>query len=84
MTLPALKSLSPDQYAAFRDVVEALVAADGHVDLFEYTVQAVLLHNLDVHFGRVKPPAVALSRPHAALAFPGHGPLDAGLRRPRR
>ncbi len=58
VTLPALKSLSPDQYAAFREVVEALVAADGQVDLFEYTVQAVLLHNLDVHFGRIRPPAV--------------------------
>jgi Zn-dependent protease with chaperone function len=58
VTLPALKSLSRDQYAAFRDTVEALVAADGKVDLFEYVVQAVLLHNLDVHFNRIKPPAV--------------------------
>ena len=61
VTLPALKSLSRDQYSAFREIVEALVAADAKVDLFEYVVQAVLLHNLDVHFGRIKPPAVRYS-----------------------
>jgi len=58
VTLPALKRLSPDQYGAFRDTVEALVAADGKMDLFEYVVQAVILKYLDVHFGRTKPPAV--------------------------
>jgi hypothetical protein len=61
VTLPALKRLSPDQYVAFRQNVEALVADTGKVDLFEYTVQAVLLHNLDVHFGRIKPTAVRYS-----------------------
>ena len=58
VTLPALKRLSPEQYGAFRDTVEALVAADGKMDLFEYVVQAVLLNNLDLHFERTKPPAV--------------------------
>jgi Zn-dependent protease with chaperone function len=61
VTLPALKRLSPDQYGAFRDTVEALVAADGKMDLFEYVVQAVLLNNLDLHFERTKPPAVRYS-----------------------
>ncbi len=58
VTLPALKSLSRDQYAAFRQNVEALVAADGKMDLFEYMVHTVLLNNLDIHFGRTKPPAI--------------------------
>jgi len=58
VTLPALKRLSPDQYTAFRDRVEALVAADGKMDLFEYVVRAVILKYLDVHFGLSKPPAV--------------------------
>ena len=58
VTLPALKRLSADQYGVFRQTVEALVAADAKIDLFEYVVQAVLLHHLDLQFGRVKPPAI--------------------------
>ncbi len=58
VALPALKKLTGDQYAAFRDNVEALVAADGKMDLFEYAVRTVLLQALDVHFRRAKPPAI--------------------------
>jgi len=52
---PALKQLSAQQYAAFRDHVESLVKADGKMDLFEYTIQAMLLRVLDVHFGLSRP-----------------------------
>ena len=55
MSFPALKRLSAEQYAAFRDNVEALVQADARIDLFEYMVRSLLLRNLDVHFGRAKP-----------------------------
>jgi Zn-dependent protease with chaperone function len=88
VTLPALKRLSRGQYGAFRDAVEALVAADGKMDLFEYVVQAVLLHNLDLHFGRIKPPAARYSAVTpvlgplctvlSTLAYAGQeGPADA-------
>ena len=52
------KRSSPQQYAQFRQVVEALVRADGRVDLFEYCLRTVLFSYLDVHFGLKKPPAV--------------------------
>jgi len=55
---PALRSLCPDQYAAFRRTVEALVAADGKIDLFEYSIRAALLGSLDVHFGLRRPAVV--------------------------
>jgi len=58
LSIPALKKSSPQQYAPFRQVVEALVAADGKVDLFEYSLRTVLVSYLDVHFGLKKPPAV--------------------------
>jgi len=57
-TFPALKALSPQQYDRFRQNVVALIQADGKVDLFEYTVHAMVLRFLDVHFGLAKPPAV--------------------------
>jgi Zn-dependent protease with chaperone function len=58
MAAPALKRLSPAQYAAFRQVVEALTAADGKVDLFEYCLRVVLFGCLDVQFGLRPPPTV--------------------------
>jgi len=58
VALPALKRLAGVQYTAFRESVEALVAADGKMDLFEYLVSGVLLRSLDVHFGRIPAPAV--------------------------
>jgi hypothetical protein len=58
LTVPALKQASPQQYGQFRRAVEALVAAEGHVDLFEYSLRMVLFSYLDVHFGLMKPPAV--------------------------
>jgi Zn-dependent protease with chaperone function len=58
LSIPALKKSSPQQYVRFRQVVETLVAADGKVDLFEYSLRTVLVSYLDVHFGLKKPPAV--------------------------
>ena len=69
LTIPAIKRSSPQQYAQFRHVVEALVQADGHVDLFEYCLGMVLFSYLDVHFGLQKPPAVRY-RTTAAVAQP--------------
>ena len=43
LTVPALKKASPQQYGEFRRVVEALVAAEHRVELFEYCLRIVLL-----------------------------------------
>ena len=82
MTVPALKRLSPSQYAAFRDNVVELVRADGKIELFEYAVHMLLLRQLDVHFGHGKPIAVrhhrlepmlpSLVKVLSALAHEGH------------
>jgi Zn-dependent protease with chaperone function len=88
VTVPALKRLSPDQYTAFRQTVEALVAADGKMDLFEYVVRAVILKYLDVHFGLSQPPTVryraltplvpAMGTVFSTLAYAGQeSPADA-------
>lgn len=69
LAVPALKRISPQQYTAFRQIVEALTAVDGHVDLFEYCLRVVLFGYLDVHFG-LKQPAAARYRSIAAVAQP--------------
>jgi hypothetical protein len=52
LAVPALRTLSRDQYASFRACVEALVGADEAVDLSEYALQRLLMQHLDSHFGK--------------------------------
>ncbi len=55
---PALKQLSGEQYKNFRQNVDVLIRADDKIDLLEYAVQAMLVSQLDVHFGLSRPAAV--------------------------
>jgi hypothetical protein len=61
MALPALRALSPSQYEAFKTNLRALVAADRKIDLFEWTLQRMLVAHLRPHFERVRPPRVRYS-----------------------
>ena len=54
----ALRELSDKQYAAFKANVAALVKADGRVDLFEWSMQRLLLRHLDGHFNPAPDPKV--------------------------
>lgn len=56
LAMPALEALSPDQYRQFRDVVQALIAADQVVSLREWIMQRFVLQQLDINFGLRKPP----------------------------
>ena len=69
MAIPALKRLSPAQYQAFRQIVEALTAADGRIDLFEYCLRVVLFGCLDVQFG-LRPASALRYKSIAAVAQP--------------
>ena len=90
LTIPALKTASPQQYAQFRQVIDVLVHADSQVDVFEYCLRVILFRNLDVHFGLKKPPRIryrsihAVVRPATAilslLAYVGHKNLEAAGR----
>jgi hypothetical protein len=69
LAIPALKRSSPQQYERFHQVVNALVAADGRLDLSEYCMRTLLWSYLDVHFGRKKPATIRY-RTAAAVAQP--------------
>ena len=58
LSVPALKRSSAQQYARFREVVNALVNADGKIDLFEFCLRTMLCSYLDVFFGLKKPTTV--------------------------
>ena len=46
LSLPALRDLSASQYERFQSVVRGLVEADQRIELFEWTLQRILLTHL--------------------------------------
>lgn len=56
--LSSLRQLSSSQYQNFSTIVDHLIAADQKMSLFEYTLKAILLRDLDIHFGMAKPLAI--------------------------
>ena len=50
IAIPTLRHLSREQYAVFRGNVKKLVEADGQINLFEYTLQNILVRHLDLYF----------------------------------
>ncbi|MEI8311765.1 MAG: M48 family metallopeptidase, partial [Verrucomicrobiota bacterium] len=59
IAIPTLRHLSHEQYAVFRDNVKKLVEADGQIQLFEYTLQKILVRHLDLYFTNSTGNAVA-------------------------
>ena len=50
LALPALRSLTSDQYRQLQSTVEALTAADGKMNVFEFTLRYLLLRHLAPRF----------------------------------
>ena len=48
LTPPALRQLSPEDLSRFLSTLDELVHADGRVSLFEFALQKVLTHHLDL------------------------------------
>jgi len=59
IALPALRELTPAQEEAFRQNVVAIVQADNQIDLFEWSLHRILLHDLDADRRRARASAVA-------------------------
>jgi len=58
LAIPALRELSATQYQAFKDNVGAMIAADRKIDVFEWTLQRLLLQHLAPTFEAVRPTRV--------------------------
>ena len=50
LALPGLRQLSPAQYRQFTKAAQALIEADGEIDLFEYVLQKIVRRHLDGQF----------------------------------
>lgn len=51
---PLLKTASADEYRVFRAIVLKLCATDGVLDLFEYTLQASTIREMDLYYRLAK------------------------------
>ena len=60
LAIPALRVLSPSQYAVFRENVNGLVAADKKIDLFEWVLQKIVLRHLEPHFTTARQPRASV------------------------
>jgi hypothetical protein len=90
IALPALRRLTMEQYRRFKQNVAVLVEADEGIDLFEWSLQRILLHDLEAHHEGVKPPrvryrSVASVQPQcevllSMLAYAGHRDPQAAAR----
>lgn len=56
LALPALRDLSASQYECFQGLVQDLAQADQRIDLFEWTLQRILLTHLAPNFEGVHRP----------------------------
>jgi Zn-dependent protease with chaperone function len=89
LALPALRRLSPEQYASFRALLGELARADERLSLFEYALHKVLVRHLDPVHSRHQPPRADIHslRSHgpecsvllSALAHAGHAGEDAAV-----
>ncbi len=55
LALPSLRRLTPAEYGRFSHLLQALIEADGQVDLFEFMLQKVVRRHLDLFFRRSAP-----------------------------
>jgi Zn-dependent protease with chaperone function len=51
IAIPALRTLTTDEYQRFKRNVLMLIRADEQLDLFEWALQRLVLHGLDEHHG---------------------------------
>jgi hypothetical protein len=56
LMLPALRGQSREQFASFRDNVQAIVQADATETLFEWVLQRLLILQIEQHADGVEPP----------------------------
>jgi len=79
LALPALRSLTPDQYRRFRRTVTLLAEADHRIDLFEYALKRMILRNLEPRFAA--PAARGAEAKGGAEGAPGGGVQYYALRK---
>jgi len=64
LSIPALKHLSPAEYARFKTIIQNLISSDGRVDLFEFMLLQVITRHLDTYFHQRNPEKIKYGKIH--------------------
>jgi len=62
LTIPSLRRLSAPEYDRFQNVTRLLMASDGQIDLFEFTLQKIIHRHLDLYFHRIQSAGIRYRR----------------------
>ncbi len=54
IALPALRRMTSDEFSKFSETLHWLVESDGQVDVFEFTLQKIVLRHLESQFGKTR------------------------------
>ncbi len=71
LSIPALKHLSPGEYARFKSIIQNLISSDGRVDLFEFMLLQVITRHLETYFHQRNPERIKYWRIHPLLEDAG-------------
>ena len=66
--VPLLKTLSLEEYQTFRSITIDLCQTDGVLDLFEYTLQALVIRELDLYYRLSREPKIRYSSLESVLS----------------
>lgn len=58
MTIPTLRQMSEQQYLLFREMMERLIQEDKKISLFEFTLEKLIIRQLDTAFSEKMEPKV--------------------------
>jgi len=74
IALPTLRQLSKEQYQLFKQNLNSLIAADNRMDIFEWSLQKILLHNLETTLGSGKDKLTnkKISKPRSLRSVKNH------------
>lgn len=53
LAVPSLRRMPPEQYARFRNTVQALTEADSKIDLFEFALSQMIIRHVEPAFGKI-------------------------------
>lgn len=62
LSIPALRHLSPAEYARFKGIIQRLIESDGRIDLFEFMLLQVITRHLDNYFQQRGPGRIRFTR----------------------
>lgn len=67
LSIPALKEMSKSQFHLFRTTISKLIASDGKVTLFEFALEKMIVHQVEIEFIKKNESKVIYNEVHSLI-----------------